>query len=112
MPDVGKDGKRKGDLHPRDARRIDTAPLRATPAAKPHRKAPKLFGYAYEEQWPVYRNGRYAWNWRPTVRWFATERQRDQAFAAAVHKSQNSTFERCFEKVRRESRDAVGADHE
>ena len=52
MPDVGKDGKRKGDLHPRDARRIDTAPLRATPAAKPHRKAPKLFGYAYEEQLP------------------------------------------------------------
>lgn len=100
MTELGKHGKLKGALHPKHERRIDHEPSLPTPAAKPHRKPLKPFGIAYERQWPGFHGRQLRFTWGAAkVRWFETERQRDQALADALKKA--SRFERNHEKVRR-----------
>lgn len=80
--ELGKHGKLTGQKHPRDLRKTDPVPERATPAAKPHRKVEKLFGFSYEyRSW--WRKGK---PWERVYEWFATERAATQAFASFVHR--------------------------
>lgn len=80
--DVGKDAKRMGRVHPRNARKADPVPERATPAAKPHRKVEKPFGISYESRlW--WRAGK---PWKLHHEWFKTARSRDQSMKVWARK--------------------------
>lgn len=82
--DIGKFGKNKGDLHPRDRRKLEAVPARPTPKASgqhSHSRAAKPYGYKYEHySWWLQPRG--AGVWVPTYTWYATARQRDQAMRA------------------------------
>ena len=86
--ELGKHGKLTGQKHPRDLRRTDPEPPRATPKAKQKRKAPKLFAFSYEY--------RHLW-WKPKhakwvreYKWFKTETARDQSMRAFERSTANS----------------------
>jgi len=80
--DVGKDAKRLGRVRPSDGRKTDPEPERATPAAKPHRRVAKPYGYSYEVKWLWERK------WHRQFQWFETERARDQSLAAFRRKAE------------------------
>lgn len=84
MTELGKAGKHMGVIHPRDLRKTDPVPLRPTPTAKPHTKADKLFGIAYEFRTYKRSNGSYRSVWKARSQWFKTEAHRDQALASMV----------------------------
>ena len=91
--DLGKFGKLKGDKHPRDLRKLDAVPARPTPKAKPRRKPDKPYGFKYEMLWPSVESGRAVWRWKMYWRWYATERQRDQALRAwNYHRTMPKSF--------------------
>lgn len=75
--DVGKDAKRKGTMHPKHARKTDPEPPRATPKAKPHRKAKKPWGYTYETYWAFFGDR----GWDKREKWFDRKASRDQSLA-------------------------------
>lgn len=79
--ELGKDGKRMGEIHPRDLRKTDPVPLRVTPAAKPHKKVKKPYGYTFQgrSKWQPEAK----WKRKTHYSWYATERQRDDAMKAA-----------------------------
>lgn len=99
--DIGKSAKHMGQKHPRDLRRIDPVPLRQTPAAKPHRKADKPFGFSYEEfrWWKKFTSAGASWKRR--FEWFATERAASQALRAFAHKHGSQEWYRDLRAERR-----------
>lgn len=87
--DVGKAAKHKGAKHPRDLRKAEPEPIRATPAAKPHKKPVKPFGMQYESKTFIRFEAvagqsyhRLAWSWEKRTEWFKTAASRDQAMRA------------------------------
>lgn len=80
--ELGKSGKRFGQLHPRDLRKADATPEHPTPAVKTQKKARKRFGYQYQYRgrWGDNRK----WRTREHYHWYETERQRDDAMKAAA----------------------------
>lgn len=99
MTDVGKAAKRAGHQHPSVLRKIDPEPPRPTPTAKPHRKAYKPFGIAYEWRGFRFKNGKFLRVWMSRERWFKTAGQRDQALADTLKKA--SKMERHHTKIDR-----------
>lgn len=88
--DNGKSAKRRGDIAPRDARKIDgdkpTVGLGGTVPLK-------NFGYTY--QWRFFvRHG-----WRTSTHWFKTERSRDQSFDHFVGAKWDSPYYRNAKKI-------------
>jgi hypothetical protein len=88
--ETGKSAKRKGATRPRDARKVDgvkpTVGLGNTIGLK-------NYGYSYEWRYFV-RHG-----WRIRVRWFKTERARDQAFDNFCGVKWNTAYYRNAKKV-------------
>lgn len=87
---IGKDAKRRGATHPRDARKVDgdkpTTGLGDTVALK-------NYGYTYEWRWLI------CHGWRIRVRWFKTERSRDQAFDNFTGAKWNTSYYRNAKKI-------------
>jgi hypothetical protein len=83
MSDVGKRAKMWGAQHPRDLRRLDQVPEKATPAKSTH-KVEKPFGYEY--QW-----NSLLWKTKVHVRrqWFKTKAGRDQSMAKRLKEIYN-----------------------
>ncbi len=88
--ETGKYGKRRGATLPRDARKMDgckpTMGLGDTVARK-------NYGYTYEFRW-LTRHG-----WRTRVRWFKTERSRDQAFDDFIGRKWETPYYRNAKKI-------------
>jgi len=80
--EIGKSAKKMGHQHPRVVRRTDPVPARATPAAKPHPKAKKPFGFSYEYHCS-WRKDR---PWHRRYEWFETDRAASQALQAFARK--------------------------
>lgn len=83
MSELGKFGKLIGEKHPRDRRRTDSEPLRATPAKPPRRKVAKPYGYSVEVCWPWEKE------WTTVERWYTTKRARDQAMRAEQRRTRD-----------------------
>lgn len=101
MTELGKAAKHMGHQHPRVLRWTDPVPERATPAAKPHRKVEKPFGFSYAA-WNWW--GRFAGEnqgWKREYEWFKTEAARDQAMRAFAHKFMPSEYRRDLRAERR-----------
>jgi hypothetical protein len=90
--DVGKLAKRRGCTHPKHIRKIDPESPRATPAAKPRKKAEKPFGYSYEFHWGWWSKAHS--NWERLYHWFETETARDQSLRAMQRKMTTSDLYR------------------
>lgn len=91
MTELGKAGKKMGDVHPRVSRKIDPVPLRATPKAVKRPKVKKPFGFKYQHRGYRFirdgagdsiQDGFSAWKWREYYCWYDTEGKRDQALKA------------------------------
>lgn len=104
MTELGKAAKRMGHEHPRVLRNTDPMPERATPAAKPHRKAALPFGFSYEEYWwwgkLVGRDAR----WETHHKWFKTAASRDQAMKHFQRTMNAKYFRNVQPAVRRDTR--------
>lgn len=106
--EIGKHGKLKGELHPRDLRRIDPEPPRPTPKKGGSKPKPlKRFGYSYERRPWSWGQNALARAWKRVYVWFDTPRSRDQAIAVRIRQAQN--FERDFRKEERSSERTANA---
>lgn len=66
----------------KDLRKTDPEPQRATPKARPRKKAEKPYGFKYEIRMPRSRNRSLVWVWETWWNWYETAKQRDQAMRA------------------------------
>lgn len=90
MTELGKSAKHMGVTHPRDLRKTDPVPLRATPKAVKRPKALKPYGFEYQHREVRWKqegrrysfDGYYDWKWRENWSWYETPKQRDQALSA------------------------------
>lgn len=104
--DVGKFAKTKGSTRPRDARRADPVPPKATSKARKTPKAQGLFGISYESK-DLVRNEAgnidFQWTGRTRVYWYESRAQRDQALKSFQHRYKDSNFYRNHQAVDRVS---------
>ena len=110
--DVGKSAKTKGSTRPRDARRADPAPPRATSKARKKSKAQGQFGISYESKELAYGEGgriEFKWLGRIRVYWYESRAQRDQALKSFQHRYKDSNFYRDHQAVDRVSGSAGGS---
>jgi len=94
VSELGKFGKLIGETHPRDRRKTDPEPLRATPA-KTGRKVRRPFGYAVEFRMFS------TWPWETVTRWYATAARRDQAMHAEARRIEGLDWYRNLRAIER-----------
>jgi len=103
--DVGKSAKRSGVMRVNHVRKLTPVPERATPAAKPHRKVEKPFGFSYEgwSWWRRFKGD--APFWVRCYSWFKTAAARDQAMRSFKHRfMKDEKYRRDLRAERRDER--------
>lgn len=99
--DSGKSAKNLGNTRPRDARRADQSPPKATRKAVKKPKVAKPFGISYESNDLCFVDGKIASRWRPHEYWYETRERRDQALKSFRHRYRTDRFYRGHQPIDR-----------